>query len=116
MADDTAMHVHVLRVRDHRIRCADPVMVAGCVGHDAIALDLDAEWEGLSVRVVIGEGEGAVEADWEGEPMVLPDEPLAEPGWLPVTVVGESDGSRIVTEAAPHAFRVVEGGYVKEAS
>lgn len=28
MADDTAMHVHVLRVRDHRIRCADPVILA----------------------------------------------------------------------------------------
>ena len=110
------LHVHTLVVRDHRISCCDREMVQHGMGHDAIALDLDAEWEGLSVRVVIGEGEGAVEADWEGEPMVLPDEPLAEPGWLPVTVVGEADGSRIVTEAAPHAFRVVEGGYVKEVS
>lgn len=107
---------HVLTVRKRRIKIHPPYAVAGGKSSDSIVLDLDAEWEGLSARVVVGDGEGAVEADWDGEPMVLPDGPLAEPGWLPFTVVGEADGSKIVTEAAPHAFRVVDGGYVKEVS
>lgn len=107
---------HVLSVRKRRIKIHPPYAVAGGKSSDSLVLDLDPEWDGLPVRVVLGEGEEAVEADWDGEPMVLPDGTLAEPGWLPVTVVGEADGSRIVTEAAPHAFRVVEGGYTKEVS
>ena len=107
---------HVLTVRKRRIKIHPPYAVAGGKSSDSLVLDLDPEWDGLSVRVVLGEGDGAVEADWDGEPMVLPDGPLAEPGWLPMTVVGEADGSKIVTEAAPHAFRVVEGGYAKEVS
>ena len=107
---------HVLSVRKRRIKIHPSYAVAGGKSSDSLVLDLDQEWDGMSVRVVLGEGDGAVEADWDGEPMVLPDDTLAEPGWLPMTVVGEADGSKIVTEAAPHAFRVVEGGYAKEVS
>ena len=112
MADDTAMHVHVLRVRDHRIRCEDPVMVAGGFGHDAVDLDLDAEWDGLSARLVLGPCESAYDVLYEGEPVVVPAATLAEAGWLPVSVVGHGgDGTvRVTTERCDHLLRVVESG------
>lgn len=114
MADDTAMHVHVLRVCDHRISCADPVMVAGGFGHDAVALDLDAEWDGLSARLVLGPCESAYDVLYEGEPVVVPAATLAEAGWLPVSVVGHGgDGTvRVTTERCDHLLRVVESGCV----
>lgn len=51
MAD---LHVHTLTVRAHRVSCDSPVLVQHGMGHDAIALDLDAEWDGLSARLVLG--------------------------------------------------------------
>ena len=111
MAD---LHIHTLVVRDHRISCCDATMMQHGMGHDAIALDLDAEWDGLSVRVVLGSGDDAAERLWDGEPWVVPAALLAEPGWLPVSIVGyDGDGTvRVTTERCDHLLKVVASGQV----
>lgn len=108
------LHVHTLVVRDHRISCCDRDMVQHGMGHDAISLDLDAEWDGLTITVVIGECDAAYDAVWQGEPWVLPAVALFEAGWLPVTVVGRDDSGtvRVVTERCDHLLRVVASGCV----
>ena len=114
MADDTALHVHTLTVRNHRVSCDSPVLVQHGMGHDALTLDLDAEWDGLSVRLVLGSCEGAYDVLYEGEPVTVPASTLAEAGWLPVSVVGYGgDGAvRVTTERCDHLLRVVESGCV----
>ena len=108
------LHVHTLVVRDHRISCCDREMVQHGMGHDAIQLDLDAEWDGLTVTVVVGECDAAYDAVWHGEPWVLPAASLFEAGWLPVTVVGRDDSGtvRVVTERCDRLLRVVASGCV----
>ena len=108
------LHVHTLVVRDHRISCCDTEMVQHGMGHDAIQLDLDAEWDGLTVTVVVGECDAAYDAVWHGEPWVLPAASLFEAGWLPVTVVGRDDSGtvRVVTERCDRLLRVVASGCV----
>ena len=111
MAD---LHIHTLTVRDHRIACDHPVLVQHGMGHDAIALDLDAEWDGLSVRLVLGPCESAYDVLYEDAPVVVPAATLAEARWLPVSVVGYGgDGTaRVTTERCDHLLRVVESGCV----
>lgn len=108
------LHVHTLVVRDHRISCCDRDMVQHGMGHDAISLDLDAEWDGLTITVVVGECDAAYDAVWQGEPWVLPAVSLFEAGWLPVTVVGRDDTGtvRVVTERCDRLLRVVASGCV----
>ena len=104
------MHVHTLSVRHHHITCDSPVLVQHGMGHDAVALDLDAEWDGLSARLVLGPCESAYDVLYE----VVPAATLAEAGWLPVSVVGYGgDGTvRVTTERCDHLLRVVESGCV----
>ena len=111
MAD---LHVHTLVVRDHKISCCDATMVQHGMGHDAIALDLDGEWDGLSLRVVLGAGDDAGEKLWDGGPWEVPASLLAEVGWLPVSVVGYGgDGTvRVTTERCDHLLKVVASGQV----
>lgn len=106
--------MHTLVVRNHRISCCNPVLVQHGMCHDALSLDLDAEWEGLSVRLVLGPCGSAYDVLYEGEPVVVPAATLAEPGWLPVSVVGYGgDGTvRVTTERCDHLLRVVESGCV----
>ena len=108
------LHVHTLVVRDHRISCCDREMVQHGMGHDAIQLDLDAEWDGLTITIVVGECDAAYDAVWQGEPWVLPAASLFEAGWLPVTVVGRDDSGtvRVVTERCDRLLRVVASGCV----
>lgn len=108
------LHVHTLVVRDHRISCCDCEMVQHGMGHDAIQLDLDAEWDGLTVTIVVGECDAAYDTIWEGGPWVLPAVALFEAGWLPVTVVGRDDSGtvRVVTERCDRLLRVVPSGCV----
>ena len=106
--------MHTLTVRGHRISCCDPVLVQHGMGHDALVLDLDAEWDGLSVRLVLGPCGSAYDVLYEGEPAVVPAATLAEAGWLPVSVVGYGgDGTvRVTTERCDHLLRVMESGCV----
>lgn len=108
------LHVHTLSVKHHHITCDSPVLVQHGMGHDAIALDLDAEYDGLAVRLVLGPCGSAYEVLYEGQPVTVPASTLAEAGWLPVSVVGYGDdGSvRVTTERCDHLLRVVESGCV----
>lgn len=107
-------HVHTLVVRDHRISCCDPVFVQHGMGHDVIMLDLDAEWSGLAVRIVLGSGDVAAERLWDGEAWKTPASLLEDVGWLPVSVVGYGgDGTvRVTTERCDHLLKVVASGQV----
>ena len=106
------LHIHTLTVRSHRVSCDSPVLVQHGMGHDAIALDLDAEWDGLSARLVLGPCGSAYDVLYEGGPVVIPAATLAEAGWLPVSVVGYGgDGTvRVTTERCDHLLRVVASG------
>ena len=107
-------HIHTLTVRSHRVSCDSPTLVQHGMGHDAIALDLDAEWDGLSTRLVLGPCGSAYDVLYEDAPVVVPAATLAEAGWLPVSVVGYGeDGTvRVTTERCDHLLRVVESGCV----
>lgn len=109
-----SIHEHKVTVRNYELRICPPWVVAGSKGADALVLDLDDDWDGLSVRVVLGEGEEAQEDDWTGEPLIIPADLTVEPRWLPVSVVGTDGETVTLTKAAPHAMQVVSGGYVRE--
>lgn len=108
-------HVHTLRVDLHRISVDDPVIVAGGMGHDAIDLDLDNEWEGLSVVITIGPENRAVSIAYDGEPVTIPAECIDVPGMLPVSVTGYGeDGTvRVTTEQDCRLMRVVPSGVIE---
>lgn len=104
--------IHTVSVRERRITVDRPRIVAGGKGADKLVLDLDAEWDGAEATVVLGTGEALKASVWTGEPMDLPVELIAAPGWLPISVEGELDGALIVTERADRVLRVVDGGEV----
>ena len=108
-------HVHTLRVDLHRISVDDPVIVAGGMGHDALDLDLDNEWEGLSVVITIGPENRAVSVAYDGEPVTIPAECIDTPGMLPVSVTGYGeDGTvRVTTEQDCRIMRVVPSGVIE---
>ena len=108
-------HVHILRVDMHRLSVDDPVVVAGGMGHDAIDLDLDNEWEGLSVVITIGPENRAVSIAYDGEPVTIPAECIDTPGMLPVSVTGYGeDGTvRVTTEQDCRIMRVVPSGVIE---
>lgn len=103
--------LHTVRVRGRRVRVDPASAVAGTSGADEVALDLDAEWDGLAVRVALSRGEDRWEAAWEGEPVAVPAEALEAPGvWLAVSVVGEAPGRRLATYACRRGMWVQGGG------
>ena len=108
-------HIHTLRVDMHRLSVDDPVVVAGGMGHDAIDLDLDNEWEGLSVVITIGPENRAVSVAYDGEPVTIPAECIDTPGMLPVSVTGYGeDGTvRVTTEQDCRLMRVVPSGVIE---
>ena len=110
-------HIHTLRVDMHRLSVDDPVVVAGGMGHDALDLDLDNEWDGLSVVITIGPENRAVSVVYDGEPVTIPAECIDVPGMLPVSVTGYGeDGTiRVTTEQDCRIMRVVPSGVVEGA-
>lgn len=108
-------HIHTIRVDMHRLSVDEPVVVAGGMGHDAIDLDLDNEWEGLSVVITIGPENRAVSVAYDGEPVTIPAECIDTPGMLPVSVTGYGeDGTvRVTTEQDCRLMRVVPSGVIE---
>ena len=103
--------LHTVEVRRRRVRVDPAVAVAGTSGADEVALDLDAEWAGLAVRVALSRGEDRWEAAWCGEPVAVPDGALEVPGvWLAVSVVGEAPGRRLATSECRRGIWVARGG------
>lgn len=106
------MHVHKLTVRGHDLSCDDRTFVANSMGHDAVQLELDAEWHGLDIVVAFGDDASATLVAWDGEPIVVPSAHLALPGYLPIGVSGYGgDGTeRALTAAADRLLVVIPSG------
>lgn len=109
------MRVHELAVRRRRVDACDREIVANGVASDAVSLALDHEWDGLSIVIVLGSCDAACSFAWDGSPVKVPSALLAEPGWLPVSVVGYGqDGEvRLTTERADRLLKVVPSGCVE---
>ena len=106
------MTLHTITVRDRRISIDNRLIASGGVGSDYLSLDLDADWDGLSVSVILGEGADAQSAEWDGEPMEFPADFAQAPGWVPVSVVGMAPdgGVRMTTFRCDRLLQVAEGG------
>lgn len=113
------MKTHTVKVRDRQLSCDSKLIPQGSHGQDAIELDLDDEWDGLTVYMVIKRGEDKRVLDYTEEsqagPVTLPDDILDELGPISVALVGLGiDGSKITTFSAPQLFRVVSAGATSE--
>ena len=104
--------VHVISVRERRVTVDYPTIIQNNVNTDTIELDLDGEWDGMSVVLVLGPCGGATELAWHGEPLTLPSALAEDTGGIDVSVVGYSaDGdTRLVTVAAPSLLNVIKSG------
>ena len=104
--------VHVIAVRERRVTVDYPTIIQNNVNTDTIELDLDGEWDGMSVVLVLGPCGGATELAWHGEPLTLPSALAEDTGGIDVSVVGySSDGeTRLVTVAAPSLLNVIKSG------
>ena len=104
--------VHVIAVRERRVTVDYPTIIQHNVNADTIELDLDGEWDGMSVVLVLGPCGGATELAWHGEPLTLPSALAEDTGGIDVSVVGYSaDGkTRLVTVAAPSLLNVIKSG------
>lgn len=106
------MVTHRITVRGRRLSGVPFSVVQGCRSADALELDLDGEWDGMSVVLVLGPCGGATELAWHGEPLTLPSALAEDTGGIDVSVVGYSaDGdTRLVTVAAPSLLNVIKSG------
>lgn len=107
---------HVISIRDQRISVCDARVVVGSKNFDTFTVDADHEWDGLSLIVAFGTGESQVLVSYGGAPSEIPRQCVAEPGWVPVAVVGYGDDGEVkaTTEAAPHAINSVLDGQVPD--
>ena len=109
------MVVHTVSVRARRARVDPATVVAGTSGCDALDLDLDGEWDGVSVVCNFATARGDVwQVAYTGEPVAIPAEAMAEVGPVDLSVVGYSpDGEmRLVTAESKGTFQVEASGYV----
>ena len=104
--------VHVITVRERRVTVDYPTIIQNNVNTDTIELDLDGEWDDMSVVLVLGPCGVATELAWHGEPLTLPAALAEDTGGIDVSVVGYSaDGdTRLVTVAAPSLLNVIKSG------
>ena len=110
-------HLHTLVVRGHEVSCCDPVIVQHSIGHDAIALDLDAEWEDLFITVAFEKPDGEIyEVAYDGEPLEVPASATKEARWLPVGISGHvAEGDKLVlTAGSDRLLKVVPSGPVSD--
>lgn len=105
------MTIHTIKVRNRRISTDNRMFAANGVASDYLSLDLDGDWDGLTVSVILGEGSEQLVAEWEGDPLEFPSE-LAKPGWVPVSIVGMAPdgGERMTTFRCDRLLQVAESG------
>lgn len=113
------MKTHKVKVRERQLSCDSKLIPQGSHGQDAIELDLDDEWDGLTVYMVIKRGEDKRVLDYTAESqtgvVTLPDDILDKLGPISVALVGlGSDESKITTFYSPQLFRVVSAGATSE--
>ena len=107
--------VHTATVAERRISVDLPGLIANNVRTEMLALDLDGEWDGVSVVCNFRTARGEVwQVRYGGEPVAIPAEAMAEVGPVDLSVVGYSpDGEmRLVTAESKGTFQVEASGYV----
>lgn len=106
------MKNHKITVRDRSISVDDKRIVANNINIDTITLDLDEEWSGYTVYIVLGSGKNVYRAKWGYLPLTFPKPLMGKPGFIPVSIVGVSGSRRITTKRATNAFRVIPSGQI----
>lgn len=111
---ETFPFLHTITVVDRVVSVDKPELVQNNIRTETVTLDLDSEWDGLSVTINIGNEKPAAVL-WSGTPVVIPAEVMTTVGSLDVSVVGYSaDGQvRAVTKQAKSIFNVVASGFVE---
>lgn len=107
---------HIIECRNRHLRCMSPYIVVGGVGTDTLQLDLDTEWDGSEVHVVLTWGDTSKTSVYDGEPLAMPTEQMEAPGWLSVSLIGYGDGTRLVTAKRSDLVRLVPCGETGEVS
>ena len=107
--------VHTATVSERRISVDLPGLIANNVRTELLKLDLDGEWDGVSVVCNFATARGDVwQVAYTGEPVAIPAEAMAEVGPVDLSIVGYSpDGEmRLVTAESKGTFEVEASGYV----
>ncbi len=103
--------LHTIKVRDRIAEIDDPYFVQYAYGVDTIALDLDGEWDGLEVSLVLSKaGQDTLEVEWQGSPVPMPYELMKAPGRVHPIVVGRLKGQRDVTARCIRPMSVLRSG------
>ena len=104
--------VHTATVRDREIEFDLPIFIQNNIAADAIDLDLDEEWSGLSILFYIGIQNQMQEYVWTGSPVTLSSAITQHMGKMDFTVKGVSaDGTvRLVTKKASGILYVAPSG------
>lgn len=106
------MKNHVIKVVNRKITVDDYRIIANGINTDTITLDLDSEWDGLQVYVLLGPKGTCFRSKWSNMPLTIPDKLLEKTGFIPVSIVGVSPLRRVTTRSADRALRVVASGLV----
>lgn len=93
------MRTHTGTIRNRELTIDDLSLVAGTVGEDALTLDCDEEWDGLSVTVAfIGDNHTVAPAHVDGA-WPVPWECIQHPGKVYVVVEGRDSDGRVLAHA-----------------
>lgn len=111
------MRVHTLRVRGRAIECDDLALVQGTVEADAVRLELDEEWAGLSVSVAFAaDGEKRTPVENPDGTYTVPWECLAKAGSVRAVVEGRGEGGEVLKHARmERPFRVLASDAAQDA-
>ena len=111
------MKTHVLEVRGRTVECDDLTLIQGTVEADAVRLDLDEEWAGLSVSVAFAaDGEKRTPVENPDGTYTVPWECLAKPGSVRGIVEGRGEDGTVLKHARmERPFRVLASDAAQDA-
>ena len=111
------MKTHVLKVRGRVASCEDLALVQGTVECDAVELDLDEEWAGLSVSVAFAaDGEKRTPVENPDGTYTVPWECLAQAGSVRAIVEGRGEDGEVLKHARmERPFRVLASDAAQDA-
>lgn len=103
------MIAHPVIVEGRRVTCLDRRVVQYGVNADELSFDLDSEWDGLSVTVVLSHRGESTAIPFDGSDVPIPSGMMLETGPLYVSLLGR-DGKEVVvtTERMDLPLVVVE--------
>lgn len=111
------MRIHTLRVRGRAVECDDLTLVQGTVEADAVRLELDEEWAGLSVSVAFAaDGERRTPVENPDGTYTVPWECLAKAGAVRAIVEGRGENGEVLKHARmERPFRVLASDAAQDA-